>query len=250
MTKDELMKIVKFDKEGLVPVIAQDYHSKHIRMLAYMNEEALTKTLETGNVYYYSRSRKKLWLKGEESGHFQYLKGMSVDCDGDTLLIQIEQVGGISCHTGNATCFYRNVDVTERAPKVRPYESNINSSPTDGRMISVTTNEQMKSATTNGQVKSATTSDESSFLSKLEETINNRKKNPKEGSYTNYLFREGLDKILKKVGEEATETIIAAKTKKEDTIYEVADLVYHLTVLLAELNISWDEIKNELEKRE
>ena len=110
MTKEELLNIVKFDKDGLVPVIAQDYHSKHIRMLAYMNKEALTKTLETGDVYYYSRSRQKLWLKGEESGHFQHLKGMSVDCDGDTLLIQIEQVGGVSCHTGNATCFYRNVD--------------------------------------------------------------------------------------------------------------------------------------------
>ena len=88
MTKEELLSTVKFDKDGLIPVIAQDYHSKHIRMLAYMNKEALTKTLETGNVYYYSRSRQKLWLKGEESGHFQHLKGMSVDCDGDTLLIR------------------------------------------------------------------------------------------------------------------------------------------------------------------
>ena len=113
MTKEELLNIVKFDDKGLIPVIAQDYHSKHIRMLAYMNKEALTKTLETGDVYYYSRSRQKLWKKGEESGHFQYLKGMSVDCDGDTLLIQIEQVSGISCHTGNATCFYRNIEITE-----------------------------------------------------------------------------------------------------------------------------------------
>lgn len=229
MTKDELLKTVKFDENGLIPVIAQDYHSKHIRMLAYMNKEALTKTLETGNVYYYSRSRQKLWLKGEESGHFQHLKGISVDCDGDTLLIQIEQVGGISCHTGNATCFYRNVGIT-----------NIKGSqcvaPTDG---------QMKSAPT-----AVSDNNDSSFLSKLEKTINDRKENPKEGSYTNYLFREGLDKILKKVGEEATETIIAAKTKKEDTIYEVADLVYHLTVLLSELNISWDEIETELKKRE
>ena len=221
MTKTELLNIVKFNQNGLVPVIAQDYHSKHIRMLAYMNKEALEKTLDTGNVYYFSRERQKLWLKGEESGHFQYLKGLSVDCDGDTLLIQIEQVGGISCHTGNATCFYRNVDVVKgQADK----------------------NNENASANAN--------TDDSSFLTKLEATIKDRKVNPKEGSYTNYLFREGLDKILKKVGEEATETIIAAKTKKEDTVYEVADLVYHLTVLLAELNISWDEIKSELEKRE
>ncbi len=226
MTKTELLNIVKFDQNGLVPVIAQDYHSKHIRMLAYMNKEALEKTLDTGNVYYFSRERQKLWLKGEESGHFQYLKGLSVDCDGDTLLIQIEQVGGISCHTGNATCFYRNVDVVKgQADK---------------------NNEKAK----NKNASANANTDDSSFLTKLETTIKDRKINPKEGSYTNYLFREGLDKILKKVGEEATETIIAAKTKKEDTVYEVADLVYHLTVLLAELNISWDEIKSELEKRE
>ena len=214
MTKDELLNIVKFDTNGLVPVIAQDYHSKHIRMLAYMNKEALEKTLDTGNVYYYSRSRRKLWLKGEESGHFQYLKGMSVDCDGDTLLIQIEQVGNISCHTGNVSCFYRNVEITENKNIIKEI------------------------------------SKDSSFLSNLEKVIKDRKQNPKEGSYTNYLFKEGIDKILKKVGEEAAETIIAAKNKKEDVIYEVSDLMYHLTVLLAELDISWDEIKTELEQRE
>ena len=105
MTKDELFEIVKFDEKGLIAVIAQDYHSKKVRMQAYMNKEALEKTLETGQIYYFSRSRNKLWLKGEESGFFQYLKAMTVDCDGDCLLIQIEQIGGISCHTGNATCF-------------------------------------------------------------------------------------------------------------------------------------------------
>ena len=217
MTKEELLNIVKFDDKGLIPVIAQDYHSKHIRMLAYMNKEALTKTLETGDVYYYSRSRQKLWKKGEKSGHFQYLKGMSVDCDGDTLLIQIEQVSGISCHTGNATCFYRNIEITE-------------------------------SKNLSNEIKKEVLKD-ASFLSNLENIVKDRKENPKEGSYTNYLFTEGLDKILKKVGEEATETIIAAKTKRDDVIYEVSDLVYHLTVMLTELGISWDEIKMELEKR-
>lgn len=243
MTKEELMSIVKFDKDGLVPVIAQDYHSKHIRMLAYMNKEALEKTLETGDIYYYSRSRQKLWHKGEESGHFQHLKGMSVDCDGDTLLIQIEQVGGISCHTGNATCFYRNVDTIKMNEK--------------GSQCVAPTTVYDKEGSQNSQLNAAhtinsddNTQNNSSFLSKLENTIRDRKENPVEGSYTNYLFREGLDKILKKVGEEATETIIAAKTKRDDVIYEVSDLVYHLSVLLAELNISWDEIKTELEKRE
>ena len=221
MTKEELLNIVKFDDNGLIPVIAQDYHSKHIRMLAYMNKEALLKTLETGDVYYFSRSRKKLWKKGEESGHFQYLKGMSVDCDGDTLLIQIEQVSGISCHTGNATCFYRSIEITESKNILQKVSNEIKK-------------EVLKDA---------------SFLSNLENIVKDRKENPKEGSYTNYLFTEGLDKILKKVGEEATETIIAAKTKRDDVIYEVSDLVYHLTVMLTELGISWDEIKTELEKR-
>ena len=111
MTKEELLQTVKFDANGLVNVIVQDYHNKHIRMQAYMNQEALEKTIDTKNVYYYSRSRKKLWLKGEESGNFQYLKGMSIDCDGDSLLIQIEQKNNISCHTGNVTCFYRDLDM-------------------------------------------------------------------------------------------------------------------------------------------
>ena len=244
MTKEELISIVNFDKDGLIPVIAQDYHSKHIRMLAYMNKEALEKTLETGDVYYYSRSRQKLWLKGEESGHFQHLKGMSVDCDGDTLLIQIEQVGGISCHTGNATCFYRNVDATNEKGSTSVHPHN-----TDGHTSSAGLQNSKQDASPIVR-DDKDLQNNSSFLSKLENSIRDRKENPVEGSYTNYLFREGLDKILKKVGEEATETIIAAKTKRDDVIYEVSDLVYHLSVLLAELNISWDEIKTELEKRE
>lgn len=243
MTKEELMSIVKFDKDGLIPVIAQDYHSKHIRMLAYMNKEALEKTLETGDVYYYSRSRQKLWHKGEESGHFQHLKGMSVDCDGDTLLIQIEQVGGISCHTGNATCFYRNVDATNEKGSTSVHHHN-----TDSHTSSTGLQNSKQDASPIVR-DDKDLQNNSSFLSKLESVIRDRKENPVEGSYTNYLFREGLDKILKKVGEEATETIIAAKTKRDDVIYEVSDLVYHLSVLLAELNISWDEIKDELEKR-
>ncbi|WP_054743104.1 phosphoribosyl-AMP cyclohydrolase [Cellulosilyticum ruminicola] len=109
MDYSEFIKAVKFDEKGLVPVIVQDVDSKKVRMLAYMNEEALGKTLETGKVHYFSRSRQSLWLKGETSSHYQYLKSISVDCDGDTLLVQIEQAGGISCHTGNETCFYREL---------------------------------------------------------------------------------------------------------------------------------------------
>ena len=214
MTKKEILEAVKFDEKGLVVCVMQDYHAKKIRMVAYMNKEALEKTLETKEMYYYSRSRNELWRKGETSGYFQHMKGLSIDCDGDALLFQIEQVGGISCHTGHATCFYRDldedIDVIVNRTKIEKSDSE---------------------------------------LFNLEATIKDRIENPVAGSYTNYLFKEGINKILKKFGEEACETIIAAKTNRDDVIYEVSDLMYHLTVLMVELGISWDEIKTELEKR-
>ena len=215
MNKEELLKAVKYDEKGLVPVIAQDYHSKKVRMLAYMNEEALTKTLETGKVHYYSRSRQELWLKGETSSHYQYLKGMAIDCDGDTLLVVIEQAGGISCHTGNATCFYR--ELKEDLPKTK--------------------HEVMKM-------------ENNQMLAELYTTVMERKTNPKEGSYTNYLMDKGINKILKKIGEECTEVIIAAKDDDDEAIaYEVADLMYHLIVMMAVKGISWDDVAVELQKR-
>ena len=167
MNKEELLKAVKYDEKGLVPVIAQDYHSKKVRMMAYMNEEALLKTLETGKVHYFSRSRQALWLKGETSSHYQYLKQISVDCDGDTLLLQIEQAGGISCHTGNSSCFYR--ELTEEVVEA--------------------------------EREAVTLKSDDSMLGELYSTIMQRKEHPKEGSYTNYLLDKGLNKILKKVGE-------------------------------------------------
>ena len=217
MDTQTFLEQVKFDEKGLIPVIAQDSHAKKVRMLAYMNREALEKTLETGKVHYYSRQRKTLWLKGESSGHFQYLRGMSVDCDGDTLLIQIEQEGGISCHTGYATCFYRALDVS-------------------------------------GQVQIASKplakKDGEDMLAHLYKTIIERKLSPKEGSYTNYLFDKGENKILKKIGEEASEVIIAAKDdNKEELVFEIADLMYHLTVLMAQKDVKWGDVETELDKR-
>lgn len=216
MTQEEFRQIVKFDAQGLVPVVVQDAHAKKVRMLAYMNEEALKKTLETGKVHYYSRSRKALWLKGETSGNYQHLKGMSIDCDGDTLLLQIEQENGISCHTGHATCFYRALG------------AEIVKSQSVGR-------------------ENTETND---MLGHLYTTILERKQNPKEGSYTNYLFDKGVNKILKKVGEEATEVVIAAKeNNKEELTGEIADLMYHLSVLMADKDITWADVEKELSKR-
>lgn len=214
---EDILQQIKWDEKGLISVIAQDVHSKKVRMLAYMNEEALKKTIETGRVYYYSRTRQKLWEKGEESGHFQLLRSMSIDCDGDSLLIQIEQVGGISCHTGNPTCFYRTMKKDHWTQEV-PFESE--------------------------------KEDQGNMIKYVYDIIAHRKQNPKEGSYTNYLLKEGLDKILKKVGEESTEVIIAAKNLDQaELTYEISDLLFHLSVLMLELGVTWEDIYRELSKR-
>lgn len=215
MTKEEFLKAVKYDQNGLVVCVVQDYHAKKVRMVAYMNEEALKITLDTKEMTYYSRSRQKLWKKGEESGYFQYLKGASIDCDGDALLFQVEQKGGISCHTGNAVCFYRDLE-----------EDN----------LFITNRTKIKNS--------------DNELLNLESTIKERIKNPVEGSYTNYLISKGDNKILKKIGEESTETIVAFKDgNKQEIVGEIADLVYHLSVMMASHDIDWDNVFEELEKR-
>ena len=207
---------IKFDDKGLVPVVTQDYKTKEVLMVAYMNEEAFDKTIETGKVTYFSRSRNKLWLKGETSGHFQLVKAIKLDCDGDTILIEAEQIDA-ACHTGNKTCFYRTL--------------------------------------TNGTWSEAETkaNDEELSAQILQEVYNvivDRTIHPKEGSYTNYLFTKGLDKILKKVGEETAEVIIAAKNKsKEEIRYEISDLMYHLMVLMVERGVTLEDIYGELKGR-
>lgn len=199
----------KLNEQGLLPVIVQHYKTKDVLMLAYMNEEAFDKTIKTGKMTYYSRSRNVLWVKGETSGHFQYVKSLTIDCDKDTLLAKVDQIGA-ACHTGNPTCFFQPLAGTddEKANPQRIFEH-------------------------------------------VYHTIVDRKQNPKEGSYTNYLFEKGIDKILKKVGEEATETVIAAKNPNlEELKYEVADLLYHLMVLMVERGLSWEDITQELSDRE
>ena len=194
---------------GLVPVIVQDYKTNEVLMLAYMNEEAYNCTVNTGRMTYYSRSRDELWIKGETSGHYQFVKALSIDCDNDTLLAKVKQVGA-ACHTGNYSCFYRDLVKTEW-----------------------------------------TVEDNTNILEKIYATVIDRKLNPKEGSYTNYLFTKGIDKILKKCGEEATEIVIAAKNPDKTEIkYEIADFLYHVTVLMAECGIDWKDVFEELANRD
>ena len=199
---------LKTNSDGLIPVVVQDYKTNEVLMLAYMNEEAFNQTIETGHMTYYSRSRNELWEKGLTSGHFQYVKSIDIDCDSDTILAKVYQVGA-ACHTGKRSCFYTNVYKTD-------YKDN----------------------------------NPHKVFEDVMGVILDRKENPKEGSYTNYLFDKGIDKILKKVGEEATEIIIAAKNpNKEEIKYEISDFLYHVMVLMAEKGVSWEDITTELSRR-
>lgn len=198
----------KKNSEGMVPVIVQDYRTDQVLMLAYMNEEAFNTTIHTGRMTYFSRSRNELWMKGMTSGHIQYVKSLTADCDFDTILAKVSQVGA-ACHTGNPTCFFNEIVAKEYVEK-NPLK----------------------------------------VLEDVYAIILDRKANPKEGSYTNYLFDKGLDKILKKVGEEATEIVIAAKNPDAEEIkYEISDFLYHMMVLMAEKGVTWEEITQELSQR-
>lgn len=198
----------KLNEDGLIPVIVQDFRTAEILMMAYMNEEAYEQTLREGMMTYWSRSRQELWRKRDTSGHYQYVKALDIDCDRDTILAKVEQIGS-ACHTGHRSCFY----------------TNLASKAYDGRNPMTVFDDVMA-------------------------TILERKENPKEGSYTNYLFDQGIDKILKKVGEEAAEIIIAAKNPDSDEVkYEICDFLYHMMVLMAEREVSWKDITKELAER-
>ena len=201
------MKIneLKFNCDGLIPAIVIDFYTKKVLMLAYMNEESLKISMEEGKTCFFSRSRQKLWRKGETSGNFQHIQSIKTDCDRDTLLVSVIK-DGPACHTGSESCF----------------------------------TEDIWNAGENSDFS----------VEALYELIRGRKVNKKEGSYTTYLFDKGLDKILKKVGEESTEVIIAAKdSDKGETVYEIADLMYHVLVLMVEAGIDIKDIMRELQKR-
>ncbi|MCX8129183.1 MAG: bifunctional phosphoribosyl-AMP cyclohydrolase/phosphoribosyl-ATP diphosphatase HisIE [Clostridia bacterium] len=228
----DLFDELKFDDRGLIPVVTQDDRTDEVLMVAYMNREALEKSIETGTVHYWSRSRNKLWLKGETSGHFQYIKSISYDCDGDTLLIKAEQKGS-ACHTGHHSCFFRKMDM----------ESIKNT--TGSSAV-----EESKATESVDTAKHSSSADLSEVLQEVYNVVADRKLHPKEGSYTNYLFEKGIDKILKKVGEETAEVIIASKNKDGSEIKgEIADLMYHLCVLMVERGVKLEDIYKELAGR-
>lgn len=200
----ELSKI-NYDSNGLIPAIVQDAVSKEVLTLAYMNEESLRKTLETKETWFWSRSRQRLWHKGETSGHTQRVISITEDCDRDALLVQVVP-SGPACHTGKYSCFTHPDDPV--------------------------------------------LSDRFAILNQLEQVIARRATEKPKDSYTTYLFQEGVDKILKKVGEEAGEVIIAAKNRSPDELaWEISDLLYHLLVLIREQSLPLDRVLQELQQR-
>ena len=203
---------IKFDEKGLVPAIVVDVDTDQVLTLAYMNEESLRISLEKKLTCFWSRSRQELWLKGETSGNYQHIVSITADCDRDALVVKVKP-DGPACHLGTWSCF--DYPVLEEP-----------------------------------EAKAASSIDDEFSYEGLMELIRGRKTEGKEGSYTTYLFEKGLDKILKKVGEESTEVIIAAKAEdKAETVYEIADLAYHVMVLMVEAGISLDDITRELASR-
>lgn len=196
---------LKFDEKGLIPAVVVDAFSKKVLTVAYMNKESLKISMEKNLTCFFSRSRQKLWLKGETSGNFQHIVSITADCDNDALVVTVEK-DGPACHTGSDSCFTKPVFQSEEL-----HEFSIQG---------------------------------------LYELLEERKKDKPEGSYTTYLFEKGIDKILKKVGEESTEVIIAAKADdKRETVYELGDLAYHAMVLMVQMGISVEDVIKELASR-
>ena len=202
---ENILKELKFDEKGLITAVVQDSATKEVLMVAYMTAETLKMTLDTKKATFFSRSRNKVWVKGETSGNYLDVEGVKVDCDGDCLVV-FAHPNGPACHTNNIKA---------------------------GELVTDT--------------RQGGTSD---ILMREQAVIIDRKKNPEDDSYTNYLFNKGEDKILKKVGEEAAEVVIAGKNRDKDEIkYETADLLYHLSVMLVDNDMTWDDIFEEMENR-
>lgn len=221
---EQLVANIKWDTDGLVPAIVQDQDSKQVLMMAYMNQESLKRSLDSQETWFWSRSRQEYWHKGGTSGNTQQITSLSYDCDGDTLLVMVH-ANGPACHTGRISCFYNEVNEVDNQ--------------------SIFNNNEQPSTTPLDSGK-----DRFAILAELEQMIADRDRDRPEGAYTTYLFEKGIDKILKKVGEETAETIIAAKNQDNDELrYEVSDLIYHLLVLLQERKLPLADVLAELDRR-
>lgn len=238
---------VKFNEQGLVPAIAQHHQTGRVLMVAWMNREALALTAEKNQAVYFSRSRNKLWHKGEESEHFQTVHEIRLDCDADVIILQIEQHGGIACHTGRESCFYRKL--TANGWEI------VDAQLKDPNQIY---GKQAANAHTQAMSQSKAQAEQVEVLAYLGQMMSERKTANPDSSYVAKLYHKGLNKILEKVGEETVEAIIAAKdfnteanaNNKNDLIYEVADLWFHSIVMLGYFDIEPQVVLNELARRQ
>ncbi len=236
-----MIQNLKFDEYGLITAVVQDDATGEVLMVAYMNADSLAKTMQSGQTWFWSRSRQELWHKGATSGHTQQVVDVRLDCDGDALLVRVTP-NGPACHTGERTCFYRGANEAEATFEAR--ESN--------RKIPAI--QIADSPLTPLSVVNVAAMDLGILLQDLFKLIQERKDQRPAGSYTTYLFDSGLDKILKKIGEEATETVIAAKNTigregRKELSGEISDLLYHLLVLMVERDVSLQDVLNELNHR-
>lgn len=237
MNKTEILSQIKFNKEGLIPVIIQDEKTNRVLMLAYMNRESLEKTLEEGRTCFYSRSRRELWFKGSTSGNTQLVKKIVLDCDNDTILILVEQKG-VACHTGNYSCFFKEI----KGDKIE--EMNVEPS----CLLRKEQAEKIKSSQRESRGEQSEI--DSEIIYEIYQVIQDRKLNDKSNSYVCKLLANSEGLLPKKIGEEAAEVIIALKDKDRGAIiYEVADLWFHTLVALGSSNISPQDIFKELKKR-
>ena len=270
MTLPAWLAAVNFNADGLIPAIAQDYVSGRILMMAWMNAESLQLTAQTQTAVYFSRSRAKLWHKGESSGHTQRVHDIRLDCDADVIVLSVTQAGGIACHTGRESCFYQRLDLSgqtlewQTVDKVLKdpaeiYQTNIAAKATPE--INKVPSQNIAHSDTKQNNRSLTTN---SILQQLDGVLAERKHADADSSYVASLYAKGLNKILEKVGEESTESIIAAKDfancdestdktqydeARHELIYEVADVWFHTLVGLAWFDIESDAVLNELGRR-
>jgi len=237
MNKSEILSQIKFNKEGLIPVIIQDEMTRQVLMLAYMNKESLEKTLEEGRTCFYSRSRRELWFKGSTSGNIQSVKKIVLDCDNDALLVLVKQKG-VACHTGSYSCFFKEI----KGDKIE--EINVEPS----RLLRKEQAERIKCP--QGESGGGQLEIDSEIIDEIYKVIKDRKLNYKNDSYVCKLLANSEDLLPKKIGEEAAEVIIALKDKdKNAIIHEVADLWFHTLVALGSCNISPQDVFKELKKR-